>query len=1155
MELHPLRLALSVRSDFSLGESSFQIDKIVERAKSLGYSHVALVDLMTVSSMPVFAEKCKKAGITPIVGCTLRVVDDPTAKVKDRENSAFRLKVYVKSERGLQGLFGALTKSLTPDHFYYAARLGLADVLALDDVVVTSGDIHSLWHHPRAADISAALQQKFGEDYYIELAAISTPLFDRLNKIAVQTATEHGVPLIVSRPALYSEPGDADATDVLRGISTNTSVDSIWLPRPHMRDLCLLDSMQWANEIKGLRDRVGYEGTTGCFKRGVEIATKAVYRFTKWEPSLPKMADNEFLTLVRACKEGWSKRFSRPVWGHVPKAEDMPVYKERLAFELGVLKKMGFSGYFLLVQDIVNWSKEHGIRVGPGRGSVGGSLVAYLMGITDIDPIRFGLLFERFINPDRVDLPDADLDFMSGKRHMVVDYITNKFGSDYVAGIVNFSTLGAASALRDTARMHNLQPWEYACSKQMEKEHGVTLSLEESAARVPDIEKFKTERPVIWDIATRLEGANRTLSQHAAGVVVAGTPVVNRAVVSTRAGEDSLPVIQWDKTQVENFGLIKMDILGLNTLDLIDTAMQYIRERHRKEIDLLALPLDDNRVLDAFGKGETTGVFQFDGAGMKKLLREMALGGPLTFDDVCAATALFRPGPLDAGLCDRYVQVKQGATHATYDHPKLEAILSETFGVMAYQEQVMQVCRTLAGFTPGEADGVRKAIGKKDLAKMKEFKDKFIAGCVDVSEWSESKADALWTSIEGYAAYSFNKSHSYEYSLISWVTMWLKVYYPAEFFAAAMTVIEDETKLASLVQDAQSRGLHVLPPDLNRSSDRIEIDGEDKLFAPFQAIKGISGGVASAIVKLRNAVDTPAPGTRSLKETAGVFTMTAPATTRIITRGKKAGESEAVPAVIDGLDPEFQKKVLGRTTVNTAARDRLDRVGALYGVTGEGKAPMHPDRLKDRIELMPGFTVDMVKPDRGLNVEDLAKIKIQSLIGDVAKCEGCSLAGKAHPLPRMGDKPKFMLVFDTPNWREERAGKMLEGDAADVVKAALKGVGLKAADGYYTSLVRSPKPKDQKVLTNEMINGCSKWLQQEIEILKPPVIIAMGSNAVRWFAPGVKGTPSDLAGKVIYRADLDATVIFGINPGSLFHDPSKAKLIETAFDKLGELLA
>ena len=382
----------------------------------------------------------------------------------------------------------------------------------------------------------------------------------------------------------------------------------------------------------------------------------------------------------------------------------------------------------------------------------------------------------------------------------------------------------------------------------------------------------------------------------------------------------------------------------------------------------------------------------------------------------------------------------------------------------------------------------------------------------------ESSAVTLWDAVEGFAAYSFNKSHSAEYSLISWVTMWLKVHYKAEFYAAAMTVIEKEDQLTSLVADAQANKLRVLPPDLNRSSNRIEIEGEDKLYAPFQAIKGISSNVASYIMKLRD-------------HAGGRFENLEP------------------------LEPANQKLVIGGTKVNSAAREKLGRVGAFYSISGEGFAPTHPNRLKDRIELCPGFTVDMVKPDRVLNVEHIAKVKITSMIEEIRTCEGCSLRGAPHPLPRMGDKPKFMLVFDSPNWKEERAGKMLEGDGGDVVKAALKGVGLKAADGYYTSLVKSVKPKEQKALTNEQINGCGEWLKREIEILKPPVIIAMGTNAVRWFSPGIKGTGADLAGKMIYRADLDATVVFGINPATLFHNPGNLKLIEATFDKLGELLS
>lgn len=730
--MNPLQLALSVRSDYSLGESSFQIGDILERAKALGLTHVALCDYMSVSSMPTFSEKAKKVGIAPIVGCTLQVVDDPAAKVKDRENNGYRLKVYVKTDKGLRSLFAALTKSLTPDHYYYHARLGLEDVLALEDVIVTSGDIHSLWKHPSAHSIHHSLAARFGQDYYVELVAIDTPLFDQLNRAALASVADPSQ-VIITRPAFYETPDDANATDVLRAIGSNTQVSSIFLARPFTRDMCLLDPKDLVREASKAIARAGDGATLAAVNASVAIkntgalADKCTYAFTKLTPSMPKMAPDEFKALMLAVKEGWVKRLTAKVWGHQPTEEELPVYRERLRFELGVLGKMGFSGYFLLVQDIVNWSKENGVRVGPGRGSVGGSLVAYLMGITDIDPIRFDLLFERFINPDRLDLPDADLDFESGKRHMVVDYIVNKYGRENVAAIVNFSTLGPASALRDTARLHGLDPWEYACSKQMEKEHGVSLSLSESAEKVPDIEKFKNERPILWDHALRLEGANRSLSQHAAGIVVAGEPVVNRAVVSTRA---DLPVVQWDKTQVENFGLIKIDILGLNTLDLIDAAIGYIKERHHKKVNLLALPLDDERVLKAFGKGDTVGVFQFSGGGMRKLLKDMAVAGPLDFNDLCAATALFRPGPLDAGLCDRYVQAKQGTSEPYYEHPRLVPILEKTLGVMAYQEQTMKVAQVIAGFTPGEADLVRKAIGKKDAKKMAELGEQFVAGAV-----------------------------------------------------------------------------------------------------------------------------------------------------------------------------------------------------------------------------------------------------------------------------------------------------------------------------------------------------------------------------------------------------------------------------------------
>ncbi len=1117
-----LNHAFGVRSDFSIGESILQVGTIASKAKEIGYESVALTDTMTISSMVSFAEKAKKEGIKPIVGCTLRVYDDPTYRKPSKTsgeavkvNHFYQLKVYVKDDTGLASLLKLLSKGNSEEYFYYHSRVGLSDVMALENVVVSTGDMFNAFHHPDYVKIVGRLAGKFAT--YIELVPVNSPLFDTLNERALALAYDANLPLIASYPAFYAESKSAGALDVLRAISTNTKMDSMWLPIPFTRDFQIWEPKQMVRHLHGMALRLGRSSESATIIRNVsnsmqEVANACTYEFKKLPPCLPKMDENEFLKLVQKSKTGWTERFSQPVLGHKPSEEELPMYRERLAYELSVLKKMDFSGYFLLVQDIVNWAKENGVLVGPGRGSVGGSLIAYLLGITDVDPIRFKLLFERFINPDRIDLPDADLDFMSSRRHEVIAYITEKYGADKVAGVSNYTTLGPASAIRDVSRMHDLNPFEYACSKQVEKEHGVSLSLVESVERVPDIAKFKVEHPEMWEHILELEGVMRGLGQHAAGVVVSNEPLVNRAVVETRTGG---PVVNWDKSTVESWGLIKMDILGLSSLDILKGAADYIAQRHGKKINFLRLPLDEPDVMAAFGRGETVGIFQFESNGMRKLLKDLALNEPLTFEDITAATALYRPGPIDAGLVDQFVAVKQGLRSPHYEHVSVEESLKPTHGVLTYQEQIMQVCRDLAGFSMAEADGVRKAMGKKDKEKMALYRDQFIAGAVG-SGMTDTAAGMLWDKIEGFAAYAFNRSHSVEYSVISYWMMWLKVRYPAEFFAATMSVVDKEEKLAPLVMDARRVGLSIAPPDINHSSDRIEIAGETMLYMPFQAIKGISGNVAGHIMTARRAHK-------------GTF------------------ESKAdFEATLTAL------KLAGK--VNKSHREKLERVGAFASVEPGTPPALHSDRLKDRLELMPGFTVDAVKADRQMNNERLALMKIVRMSEELRSCDKCSLAGAQHPLPRIGKKPVFMVVSDSPHWQEGKVGKMLEGETALLLKAALRDTGISANDGYFTALVKSPKPAGVKMLTNESIINCSEYLKREIDILKPPVIVAMGSNAIRFFAPGMKGNPSELAGKVIYDPKLDASIVFGLNPAQVSFDPSKVALLQKVCEKIAELI-
>lgn len=731
--------ALSVRSDHSIGESMLQVEKIAGKAEELGYQSVALTDTMSISALGQFSAECDKHNIKPILGCTLRMVDDPFYRPpkkgsleKPKDNPEVNIKVYVKSERGLHSLMKLLSLGNTPEYFYYHSRVGLADVLELEDVVVTTGDINNIFHHPNWEEPLKALHEKFGDDFYVEFVPIYTPLYYTLTKKALKAIREFGCKPALSYPVFYDTVDDSDTLDVLRAITSNTQTDSPTLPIPFIRDFAfndvatLMKKGRKASELFKLDTKELME----AIKNIAGIVEKCIYKFTKFAPCLPHMAEDPYQAVVNECKKGWIERFTKPVLGYKPDPSKLGEYKERLKYELSIIKDKGFADYFLLVQDLTKWCRQQGFTPSAGRGSSGGSLVSFLMGITQVDPIRFDLLFERFINPSRVDLPDIDMDFPSEHRQEVIQYIIDKYGADNVAAISNFVSLGTASSLRDVSRLSGLNPLEYACSKQVEKEHGISLSLEESAEKVPEIDKFKNKHPEIWKHATKLQGCMKNLGQHAAGVIVAGEPIVNRAVVSTRDAERILPIVCWDKKHVEDWGLIKMDVLGLSTLDLFKHALDLIKKRRGKAINLLDTPLDDPKVMKAFGEGKTVGVFQFESTIMRKLLVNLAKNKPLTFEDLCAATALNRPGPIEAGLVDEYVAIKNGYKAPHYDHPSLEPCLKKTFGVLTYQEQIMRAVQDLAGLSAVESDHVRKAVSKKDPVKMNHYKDQFIEGAV-----------------------------------------------------------------------------------------------------------------------------------------------------------------------------------------------------------------------------------------------------------------------------------------------------------------------------------------------------------------------------------------------------------------------------------------
>ena len=990
-----------------------------------------------------------------------------------------------------------LTIATDGNHFYYVPRLSFSEVIEYverGNLFMSTGDIQSLAENPEWCELA---HNALDTDFWCQEQWHDGPYFRAINDALkpMTLKSRH----FSSRPALYPT-GMSEAHDTMSAISGRATITSPWRKQLYYDDLHVVSPES-------------LESDTGCVDCHEVFLAHCNYKFEPQEVSLPDMSVGTGKTETEILKEklvaGWKVRLHRDIMGYKPTEANFAEYKERLRYELGVIQSMKFERYFLLVEDLVRWAKENGILVGPGRGSVGGSLMAYLLGITDVDPIRFGLLFERFINPDRLDLPDADLDFQSSRRHEVIQYLKEKYGEDKVAGIVNFNSIVSKGAIRDVGRVFELPHKVLFVSKLVPDEYGKSFSLEDAAASVPALEDFALKNPDAWRNACNLQGVQRSLGRHAAGVVVAGEPLINRAVIDHSKDE---PAVGWDKRTVEDMGLVKMDILGLSNLDVLELALTYIKERKGETLDLFDVPLTDELTLDAFSQGRTAGVFQFESAGMRKLLEDLALGaGRLTFDDLTAATSLYRPGPKDSGLLDDYVAIKQGLKRPSYEHPALERALHETQGVTIYQEQVSKIAVYLCGFSGTEADHLRKAMGKKDPEAMKSWRERFVEGAMTHSEFAKTRAEFLFHQIEAFAGYAFNKSHAVEYSIISFWTMYLKVHYPEAFFAAALSILKEE-KLEGLVRDADKFHITVAPPSINYSTNRFEIvdtEGGTVLVIPFNRVKQISEKTAGHLIDIR---------------------------------------TEGGP--FKDLD-DLNDRTTGRT-FNKRHKENLDKVGAFVEFDPDSPGALDESRRKDQLELIPGLITSVVHADRGISADEKSKNRlINEVIRPCAECDKCDLAGKVHPIPRLGGKAQFMVVTDCPNFSEENDNKMLSGKASNYVREALKFNKLQVGQGYFTSLVKAQK--DGKMLSNEQINGCKDWLAKEIEILKPPIIVLLGNSTIRHLASEIK-TGMENAGRVVYRPELDASLIIGFNPAAITFDSTKQDTLNEIFGRVKEVL-
>lgn len=834
---------LHVHTQYSLLDGAARIDELVARAKALGQDALAVTDHGVMYGVIDFYKACRKAGVKPILGMEAYVAP---RSMRDREGAQDReyahLILLAKDETGYRNLM-LLSSEAFIHGFYYKPRIDYDLLEAHAEGLVClsaclAGDIPQALLHGRYDDakrLGERLHRMFGDDFYIELQNHGLPEQQRILPGLRKLAAELGVKTVATNDVHYVAREDAEAQDVLLCIQTQRFVDEPNRMRMEAEEFFLKSGDEMA---AALPDDAGALATTReiADKCNVEIAF-GVRRLPQY--TAPDGQDNEAY-LRRLCAEGMAQKLG----GGDAAAQ------ERLDYELGVITRMGFVDYYLIVWDFIHFAKTHGIVVGPGRGSGAGSLVAYCMGITDVNPLKYGLLFERFLNPERVSMPDFDVDFCYERRQEVIDYVSQKYGEGHVAQIITFGTMAARAVLRDVGRVLRVP---YADVDRLAKlvPAVLNMTLSQALQLSPELralhENDETMRKVI-DLSLKLEGLPRHSSTHAAGVVISGVPLTD--VVPLQLN-DVVVTTQFPMGTLEELGLLKMDFLGLRTLTVIRDALRYIEQGGKPAPDLNAQVFDDPAVYEMISRGDTDGVFQLESAGMRQFLGQLK---PDCFEDLIAGISLYRPGPMEQ--IPRYVRGKHDPSSVSYAHPLLEPILRTTYGCMVYQEQVMEIVRTLAGYSYGRSDLVRRAMSKKKHDVMAREREYFVHGTDGVEGAvrrgvPEDVANRIFDEMIDFASYAFNKSHAAAYAVLAYRTAYLKHYYPVEFMTALInSFMGTSDKVAEYVYSAQRQGIRTLPPDVNRSQARFSVEGGAIRFG-LAAVRGVGSAVMEDMVACR----------------------------------------------------------------------------------------------------------------------------------------------------------------------------------------------------------------------------------------------------------------------------------------------------------------
>lgn len=850
----PRFIHLRVHSDYSMIDGLAKTGPLVKKVASLGMPAFAITDFTNLCGLVKFYGAAHGAGIKPIIGA------DVYLETELLGDEYAHLTILARNNVGYQNLTLLISEA-------YKHGYGAAGPIVKQEWLTTYKEGLLLLSGGRMGDVGKFLlrgnralvdqcleyyQTHFPDSYYLELIRTGRTDEETYLHEAVALASEKGLPVVATNDVCFLDSDDFDAHEIRVAIHDGFTLSDPKRPKNYSPQ----QYMRTEEEMCEL-----FADIPEALENSVEIAKRCNVTIRLGEYFLPQFPTGDMSTedfLVKKSQEGLEERLAFLFPDPEERQKRRPEYDERLDIELKVINQMGFPGYFLIVMEFIQWSKDNGVPVGPGRGSGAGSLVAYSLKITDLDPLEFDLLFERFLNPERVSMPDFDVDFCMEKRDRVIDHVAEMYGRDAVSQIITFGTMAAKAVIRDVGRVLG-HPYGFVdrISKLVPPDPGMTLEKAFAAEpQLPEIYEADEEVKSLIDMARKLEGVTRNAGKHAGGVVISPTKITDFAPLYCDA-EGNNPVTQFDKNDVEYAGLVKFDFLGLRTLTIINWALEMINARRAKKslepVDISAIPLTDQRSFDMLQRSETTAVFQLESRGMKDLIKRLR---PDCFEDMIALVALFRPGPLQSGMVDNFIDRKHGVEEISYpdvkwQHESLQPVLEPTYGVILYQEQVMQIAQVLAGYTLGGADMLRRAMGKKKPEEMAKQRSVFEEGAIKNGVDGEL-AMRIFDLVEKFAGYGFNKSHSAAYALVSYQTLWLKAHYPAEFMAAVMTADMDNTeKVVGLVDECWRMGLKVLPPDINSGLYHFHVNDEGEIVYGIGAIKGVGEGPIEAIVEAR----------------------------------------------------------------------------------------------------------------------------------------------------------------------------------------------------------------------------------------------------------------------------------------------------------------